>query len=57
MRREINPGDWVTPSLQYAKDHGENALNGSYVIKRKRAKAKDLFTDGNSIHEWGYDPE
>lgn len=52
----INPGDWVTISKQYAADHGRSALNGKYKILSKTVKAKDLYTDGNSIHEWGYSP-
>ena len=53
----INAGDWVTTSRQYAKDHGESALNGNYKILTKKAKAKELFTAGDSHHEWGYHPE
>jgi len=52
----INSKDWVTISKEYAKTHGENVLNGNYKIVEKKVKAKDLWTDGNSIHEWGYDP-
>lgn len=50
----INSGDWVTISKSYAKDHGEHALNGKYRILSKKVKASQIFTDGNSIHEWGY---
>ena len=53
---KINEGDWVTISRSYAKEHGESTLMGSYKIISKRVKAKDIFTDGNSIHEWGYYP-
>ena len=53
----INAGDWVTTNRQYAKDHGESALNGNYKILTKKAKAKELFTAGDSHHEWGYHPE
>lgn len=51
---EINSGDWVTISKIYAKDHGLHALNGKYKILTKKVKASQIFTDGNSIHEWGY---
>lgn len=51
----INHGDWVTPDRQYAKDHGESVLQGDYKILYDRAPAKSLFTDGNSIYEFGYD--
>jgi len=54
---DINPGDWVTLHPQYAKDHGDSALNGNYKILKKTVKAKDLYTSGDSHHEWGYDPQ
>jgi len=53
---KINKGDWVTISRKYAVQHGKSALNGKYKILVKTVRAKDLYTDGNSIHEWGYDP-
>jgi hypothetical protein len=52
----INAGDWVTLTRDYAKEHGESALRGKYKIISKKVKAKDVFTDANSIHEFGYDP-
>lgn len=52
----INPGDWVSINRQYAVDHGQAHVDGNYKILSKTVKAKELFTDGNSIHEWGYDP-
>ena len=55
-RYEINPGDWVTPSREYAMHHGESNLQGQYRIVSKKVPAKHLWSDGNSIHEWGYDP-
>lgn len=54
---KINTGDWVTLDRQYAKEHGESALNGEYKIVRKTVKARDLFTNGDSIYEFGYDPQ
>jgi len=53
----INSGDWVTINKDYAKEHGESALQGNYKILSKKVKAKDIFTNGDSIHEWGYDPQ
>ena len=53
----INRGDWVTIVKGYAEDHGESALKGEYEIISKTVKAKDIFTDGNSWLEWGYDPQ
>lgn len=52
----INPGDWVTLTREYAKDHGESALKGQYKILSKKVKAKDLWTNADSIHEFGYNP-
>ncbi len=52
----INPGDWVTICRRYAKEHGEANLQSGYSILSKTVKAKDLYTGGDSIHEWGYHP-
>jgi hypothetical protein len=54
---KINTGDWVTTVKQYAVEHGEDNLGGNYKIIKQKANARDLFTDGNSIHEFGYDPQ
>lgn len=51
---KINNGDWVTTSKEYAKMHGESNLNNNYKILTKVVKASQLYTDGNSIFEWGY---
>ena len=51
---KINNGDWVTTSRMYAKEHGESHLNNNYKIVTKTVKASQLYTDGNSIFEWGY---
>lgn len=55
----INPGDWVSPVRAYAKLHGESNLGGKgkYRIVSQRVKAKYLFTEGNSLLEFGYDPD
>jgi hypothetical protein len=52
----INPGDWVTIDKQYAVDHGKGVLNGEYKIIKKKVKAGDIFTNADSIYEFGYDP-
>jgi hypothetical protein len=54
----INPGDWVSPSLGYVKDHGEAAKNQVEAVKivKKTVLAKDIFTSGDGLLEWGYDP-
>ena len=53
----IGAGDWVTITKEYARSHGDSALEGNYRIVESKVKAKDLYTSGDSIHEWGYDPE
>ena len=53
----INAGDWVTLTKEYAKDHGESVLKGEYKILSKKVKAKEVFTNADSIHEFGYQPQ
>jgi hypothetical protein len=55
-KRAINTGDWVTISRQYAVDHGKSSLKNQYKVISKTVRAKDIYTTGDSIHEWGYDP-
>lgn len=53
---EFNPGDWVAITRGYAKDHGESVHGrGNYIILSKTVKASEIFTNGDSIQEWGYD--
>ena len=52
----INAGDWVAIDRRYANDHGESALHGRYRVLTKRVPAYTLFTNGDSIQEWGYHP-
>ena len=54
---KINNEDWVTPLLKYAKEHGIDNLKNNYKIISKTVKVRDLFTDGNSLYEWGYHPQ
>ena len=56
-KKALNVGDWVTLDRQYAKEHGEGALNNDYKIVKKTVKARDLYTNGDSIYEFGYDPQ
>ena len=49
----INYGDWVTVNKQYAEDHGEGMPEG-YKIIEGSAPAKNIKTNGDSIHEFGY---
>jgi hypothetical protein len=54
---KINPGDWVTIDRKYAKDHGENIFGpNNYKILSKTVPASTIFTNGDSILEWGYNP-
>lgn len=43
---DINIGDWVTTSREYARMHGENALGGDYNIIESTAPAKKLQSEG-----------
>ena len=53
---EISAGDWVTVNRNYAKEHGEGTLRGDYAIVERKVRAKDIYTNGDSIHEFGFDP-
>lgn len=48
-------GDWVTPSKEYAVNHGIRRLNNRYKIIECEVPASHLWFDGNDINEWGYD--
>lgn len=50
----IRNGDWVSPSEAYARDEGAQ-IPGGFRIISKVASAKDLYFDGNSAAELGYD--
>jgi hypothetical protein len=52
----IQPGDWVTIERRYAVEHGKASLNGEYKILSKVVSASELYTDGNSLYEWGWNP-
>jgi hypothetical protein len=52
----INPGDWVTIWRHYAISHGEAVLQGKYKILSKVVPASTLYTDGNSLYEFGWNP-
>jgi hypothetical protein len=52
--KSINATDWVTTTREYAQEHLEGE-KGWHILSKK-VKAKDIATDGNSIHEFGYDP-
>jgi hypothetical protein len=54
--KDLNQGDWVTTSRTYAKNHGEQALNGDYELISKKVKAKTLSSEGYP-YEFGYHEE
>jgi hypothetical protein len=51
--KDINSGDWVTTSKTYAKNHGENTLNGEYDLISSKVKANTLTSEGYP-YEFGY---
>jgi hypothetical protein len=56
-KTKINSGDWVTINPMYAKVHGQGNLGNKFRVLTKTVSASQLYTDGNSIHEWGYNAE
>jgi len=50
----INHGDWVTTNPAYARAHGESALRGKYKVIGKTVRADEVYTNGDSLHEYGY---
>ena len=52
----VKRGDWVTPNLAYARSHGESMGKNHHVIS-KNVKVKELFSDGTTMHEFGYHPQ
>jgi hypothetical protein len=56
---QINPGDWVAITSAYAEQHSKHPKDPKkdLDIITGFCKAKELFTDGNSLAEWGYQGE
>lgn len=54
--KDINPGDWVTTSRTYAFQHGQSNLDGKFDVLSKTVPAKEVHTNGDYIHEWGWNP-
>lgn len=52
---QIRNGDWITLTYQYAKNHGESNIIGNYRVIKKKVRIGDVYTNGDSIHEFGYD--
>jgi hypothetical protein len=53
----INIGDWVAIRRGYCIEHGRANLNNNYRIVKLLVHPRDIFTDGDSLEEWGYDPQ
>lgn len=51
----VRNGDWVSIDKEYAEEHGWRMFDDDYRIIENKVPAKYLYTDGNSIHEFGYD--
>lgn len=52
--REINSGDWVSSSANYARQHAESNLHTMpWAVIKSTVKAKHLHTEGD-MNEWGY---
>lgn len=56
LKHMIRKGDWVAISKDYAKEHGQAVLQGDFKIASMRVPAKHVWTNADSIHEWGYHP-
>lgn len=52
---KLRNGDWVTPSKDYAKMHGEHRLEGKYRIIEDEVSVNELWWNGNDSREWGFD--
>lgn len=52
---EIRNGDWITLTRDYAMEHGKSNIDGPFRIISQLVNAKHVFTDANSIQEYGYD--
>jgi hypothetical protein len=51
----FRPGDWVTTSKEYARQHGkESDPKHDWPVISTMVPAKHLQTDGNDLREWGY---
>lgn len=54
----INPGDWVTPSEAYARQHAKHYEDPALdmPVVSKVVPASHLHWDANDINEYGYNP-
>lgn len=53
----FNAGDWVTLSRTYAEQHGISNVGNDYDVAKKVVKAGEIFTNADSLNEFGYWPE
>lgn len=54
---KINPGDWVTPSRNYAREHGRsNLTQGEWRFLSAEVPARELIWPGDHLPEWGWFP-
>lgn len=51
---EINGGDWVTLSRDYAHEHGYNEAGEDWPVVFADVPAGQVWTDGNDPSEYGY---
>ena len=51
---EMNKGDWVTLSKQYAKDHAESQDPETYKVWDSKVKASDLRWSMDDLADFGY---
>lgn len=47
--------EWVSPSIDYVKEHWMNRFDGNYKILKEIIPADELWWDGNDMREWGFD--
>jgi hypothetical protein len=54
----INPGDWVSLSRTYAKEHGMDAVDEAkdWPVISREVPAREVYNNGDSINEWGWAP-
>ena len=59
-RQKIFKGDWVALNINYVLEHAEGGFGDDgdeYLVLSALVPASTLWTEGNSIQEWGYWPK
>jgi hypothetical protein len=51
---ELNPGDWISLSPEYAKEHRDSIDSESYKVCRFHVPAGTIRWAGDDLMEWGY---